>query len=585
MKLKSLRIIPRTKSGWKSRNLVFAEQVTQLFSEDNGCGKTPLLQALVYTLGYPVTFREDINHHCRAVRLHVLMGGKNLRIWREIGSSFRIRIREDRAHLEFVSFADYAKYLLGAWGMTISTLTTTKDAPSQIYLEHVLPLFYLDQDGGYSADYFAPSKFLKDQYSEAMRSIFNLAPKNPFDRKKAVAIVDDRIRKHDTEIVRLRDGIESLSIKIGARRKPVNDIDVLTREHLATLDTLREASDPVVQADRSIDGDIDALGKESRSLERRRREINAQLDGIERIRHDIEIEANTLSLNEEARRIFLSFGPICAHPTCGLFANSANTYGKSLLYLRDQLKDLDSLYRRLSAEGDRVESELKLQEYRQTELIGKRAARRMNPSNGALIDAVSEATRAIIELQEVRQLVESIDNLEIKLLREQNDRENAIDEKDGLSNGRTSYDANLSRIRANMQSSIVRWMKILNTNNVSRDVVVDSDFSVSFGGEALKTIKGSTRTRAILAIRTATIEIFTSTDNDGPRFFILDTPRQQDIDRSDFATYIDALKELSQTNNVQIVFSSSNYQYPLKDGDVSWSPDFPGEEYPMFLGK
>jgi hypothetical protein len=584
MKLQSLRIIPRTKAGWRSRNLVFAAHVTQLFSEDNGCGKTPLLQALVYALGYPVTFRDDISQHCRAVCLRVSMGGRNLRIWRDIGSGFEVRVRDGHNHLQFGSVSEYTKYLLTAWGMASSTLTSTKGSPSPIYLEHVLPLFYLDQDSGYSTDYFAPSKFLKDQYSEAMRSIFNLAPRHPFNRRKAITIAEDRVRRHDVEIVRLRDSIDSLSMKIGARRKPIEDIVALTNEHIATLNALREASDPIEQADRSIDGDIDALGKESRSLERRRREIDAQLDGIERIRHDIEIEANTLSLNEEARRIFLRFGPICAQPTCGLFANSANTYGKSLLYLRDQLKDLDSLYRRLSAESDQMDAEMSRRDTRHRELINRRDARRKGAGNGALIDAVSEATRAIIELQEIRQLVEGINRLEGDLLREHQEREHAITERDGLSVGRTGYDADLAKIQSDIQTSIVRWMKILNTNNVSRDVLVDADFSVSFGGEALKTIKGSTRTRSILAIRTATIETFVSSTSDGPRFFILDTPRQQDIDRADFARYIDALKELSRIKDVQIVFSSSNYQYPVQDGDVSWSPDFPGEEHPMFLG-
>lgn len=292
----------------------------------------------------------------------------------------------------------------------------------------------------------------------------------------------------------------------------------------------------------------------------------------------------TLLLNEEARRVFLSFGAICAQPSCGLFANSATTYGKSLLYLRDQLKDLDSLHRTLSAEGDRVDAEIEHCVVRRNVLTEARTTRRKKADSAVLIEVVSDATRAIIDLQEARQLVDGLDRLEADLIDEQTSREHALAEREGLVSGRSGIDHDLVKVRIDIQEAIIRWMNVLNTNNVSRNVSVDADFTVLFGGERLKTIKGSTRTRAVLAIRTATIEVFAQTTRTGPRFFVLDTPRQQDIDRTDFAKYINALKALSLDQNVQIVFSSSNYQYPLTEGDVSWSPDFPGEEHPMFLG-
>lgn len=131
---------------------------------------------------------------------------------------------------------------------------------------------------------------------------------------------------------------------------------------------------------------------------------------------------------------------------------------------------------------------------------------------------------------------------------------------------------------------VVRWLDILNTSNVSRDVLIDSDFVPTFGGERLKSIKGSTLTRVILAVITACIKALMNDRKFSPRFYILDTPRQQDIDREDFERFIRELKLLSAGKAVQVIFSSTDYRYSVAEHDKDWKPVFPGDEYEMFLG-
>ena len=70
-------------------------------------------------------------------------------------------------------------------------------------------------------------------------------------------------------------------------------------------------------------------------------ELRNRVSGIATIRTEIESEVKTLGLNEEARRVFTSFHEICGAPHCGLFLGSTESYGKNLLYLRDQIKDLE----------------------------------------------------------------------------------------------------------------------------------------------------------------------------------------------------------------------------------------------------
>ena len=63
MKLINLKIFPNGKSGWSSDLLEFGTDITQVFWP-NGCGKTPLVQTIVFCLGYPSIFRQDIYDHC-----------------------------------------------------------------------------------------------------------------------------------------------------------------------------------------------------------------------------------------------------------------------------------------------------------------------------------------------------------------------------------------------------------------------------------------------------------------------------------------------------------------------------------------
>lgn len=65
---------------------------------------------------------------------------------------------------------------------------------------------------------------------------------------------------------------------------------------------------------------------------------------------------------------------------------------------------------------------------------------------------------------------------------------------------------------------------------------------------------------------------------------ILDTPRQQDIEASDLANYVCALKAMAVKKEIQIIFSTTEYHYDCEVGDAEWIPEFAGLEQKMFLG-
>jgi len=64
MKLISLKINKRVNTGWESEEITFGSHITQITGE-NGSGKTPIIQAIVFCLGFPITFRDDVKAKCR----------------------------------------------------------------------------------------------------------------------------------------------------------------------------------------------------------------------------------------------------------------------------------------------------------------------------------------------------------------------------------------------------------------------------------------------------------------------------------------------------------------------------------------
>lgn len=584
MKLVALRILPRGPSGWESRNLLFADSVTQLFGP-NGSGKTPLVQAIVFALGYKVEFRDDIVENCESVRLEIRSNEQTYVLHRKIGGRSDVSVEREGGIETFSTLEDYSKFILSLWGIeTGPVLTSVRGAPASLYVEHLLPLFYLDQDHGYADPYYTTSKFVKDQYAEMMRLLFGLGPKHSFDRKRARLSLGERLDYVDRIVVRTESLIAELASELGEQRRPLIEIDAELDSAVLELEHLRESSDFGSRAADESEYKRAAILRQRRDHLRELADISLRIRGYAQIKHEIEVEADTLSLNEGARRVFASFESICAKEGCGLFMQSSTSYGKSLLYLRDQLKDLDrnneaheSRALVLAEHVSNLDAELVKISARQAE------SNKQSPVS-ALVTTVSELTERVIRLKRLRTVEAELARTETQYVSKLEERKQVQQELAILDRHSTAADLELVRARTAFGERIVHWLKVLRTSNVSLDVQVDNDFNVTFGGQKVGKFKGSTLTRIILAIRTAAFDISCSSDNAFPRFLILDTPRQQDISREDLAQYIDSIKSMSALRSSQVVFSTTNYRYDLGDHDVDWEPDYPGTDHSMFLG-
>ncbi|MDF5971702.1 hypothetical protein P4117_27075 [Pseudomonas aeruginosa] len=185
MKFESLEIIPNSPNGWHSGELKFGEAITQLYAK-NGSGKTPLIQAMMFCLGLHVQFRDDIVRNCKMARLKVMLNGKGFTLERMMGDSFDLTVKVDnKTENRFYNEEDFSKFMLKSLKLRSDRLVTNGNTPTIPYFSALLPLFYLDQDQGYS-EYYAPPRpgFIKNQFSEMVRLAANFPPQHSYDKKK-----------------------------------------------------------------------------------------------------------------------------------------------------------------------------------------------------------------------------------------------------------------------------------------------------------------------------------------------------------------------------------------------------------------
>lgn len=581
--LQNVKINPAGPEGWQSPKLNFGEHLTQLFGP-NGCGKTPVIQSIAFALGYPITFREDIYRHCEAVALNLRVGQQEVCLKRRIDRGFDAQVIANGETVSFYDEKDFGRRIFDLLDVDTETLTSTGSEPVRPYLATFLPLFYLDQDTAYASLYSPPATFIKDQYAEMIRLAFGIPPKHSFDKKKIAIEKRRRLDELDRAAVRKQSQLESLTAELPSPRRSLSELQANIEEVKEQMEALKESESLSSDADSAVSSMILDRQRAAHGVALEMRDLRVRADGFVRIKEEIETEINTLSLNEEARRLFSSFKDICANPDCGLFLTSAESYGKNLLYLRDQVKDLD---RNTQLQSARIsELDRRLAEIRGE--IGELEARRERIRSGegisSVIETMTELTRTLFALQNEADSVGHLESEQASYVELLNERETVQNDLASIGGAGTASDLRLLDLRRDLREQILFWLDTLHTKTVSRDVHVDNDFGVQFGEEKIRQFRGSTLVRVILAVRAALFDLYTRDSANRFRFFVLDTPRQQDIEAVDLGNFIAHLKNLAKKNEAQIIFSTTEYHYECDSEDREWTPLYSGPEQKMFLG-
>jgi len=585
LRLQSLKVEPLGQNGWESPLLEFGWRTTLIFAK-NGSGKTPIIQSLAASLGFPPKFRDEIFSKCTAVTLVAENEGEPFVIRRILGThnrDFHAILTYRGEESEHFNEGSFSVALFEALGIEPPRLLSNKGEVTQPYISTVLPVFYLNQGDGYTAAYKSTNSFILDQFVEMVRFVFGLNPKHSFDVKKNLIDEKAALEAQTRKIVAAQRVFEYQSR--GVDDSSANQ-DVLQRraaDLAAQIDTLRDSVDAKGTASFTLTELLRQKDQQIRSKQIELSELQNRISGIDAIRTEIEGEVKSLGLNEEARRVFSSFREICGAPNCGLFIGSTESYGKNLLYLRDQIKDLDRNSLRAEMRIEQLEEvlkDLRVERHVLVEKLDSPATAGLNQ----LVTAVQALTKQLVEAQSEFGQITALKEERFKLYKLEEERLRIQDRIDSLSNsGRTDIEFN--KLRLQLRELAVKWMDILDTRNVSKNVDIDLELRFKFNGESLDLFSGSTKIRLVLAIHAALFEAYISEPSRPFRFLILDTPKQQELHTEDLANYLTELENLCAAKDAQLILSSTEYDRPTGQQDKRWLPMYKGLDQPMYLGK
>ena len=379
---------------------------------------------------------------------------------------------------------DYSNAIFDLLGMDVSALVSTSKQATQPYLATVLPIFYLNQDTGYSDAYRPYRPFISDQFVEMVRFIFGLAPRNSFDAQKDLIAAKETLERTTGRIVEQQKRVVDRASNIDESQ---DSVEVLDRTIATLTDQLSRLRDSVASKSTAHSALQDLLSAKDDSIRATKRSIaqlQDRLGGITTIRSEIDAEIHTLGLNEEAKRVFESFSEICQNPDCGLFIGSSQSYAKNLLYLKDQLKDLERNEQIARTRVTALQETLGREEAERTEIASQIAPQ----GGGGEVDEVLAAIRHVYtnlyEAEQKKTALGILTNERATYFRLEVDR-NRIQERIATLSQIGHADLEFNRLRLELRSLIVKWLDILETKNVRRDVEIDLDFRITFGGERI----------------------------------------------------------------------------------------------------
>lgn len=582
MKLKTLQIISNGTHGLGCEPLTLADHITHIYGP-NGCGKTPIIKSIAFCLGYPSVFRNDIYERCKFASLDIEIDQKIFKINRQFSRNVDIEVLDHNGVSQrFYSEGEFSEFLIKLMGLEYPNLVSNSGLLTQPYISTILPLVFTDQDDGYSGVYSAPTNFIKDQFQEMVRLLFGLPPKNFFDEKKERIETKSLLEHLDREVNRKEEELKIAQKIVENIARPRNEILEEIRSLEVELESITTQNATKNDSARAFDKIISQQVAQIRTLEEALSDIKRRRNSIRIMVEEINSEANALSLNESSRQVFLSFEEVCANPSCGLFASSSSSYAKNLLYLKDQIKDLernDALYAR---DEDKIESQILSYKRSVEELLRERNAQENKSEIGALVASVSRLKDRVFQLQLQLSEQDKLSGIEKEYIRVLNRRNSALEKHESLQTSRAST-PDVVRIRADLRRAFLIWLDRLHTpSNVSRDITFRNDFEPVMGNERISQLSGSTKVRVVLAFHAALIDRLVE-EGSPMKLLVLDTPKQHEINNDDLDRYFRQLKHVCQKGGVQVVFSTTEYKYKGDQSDVTWTPRYDGEEQKMFL--
>ncbi|HMH12381.1 MAG TPA: hypothetical protein VK578_04670 [Edaphobacter sp.] len=551
VEISSLEFTPRGDTGWTTGKLDFGP-VTNVFLGPNGAGKTPTIKGIPFALGHPIELPADIRDHCSSVVLTLKDGQKEHRIERTISPGFSVKVvSAGEQHTEITNEKDFSAWLVSALNLAERNFAAKDGTVVPPYSSTFLPMFWVDQDLGWRALYspLSTHNFLKDQQSEMLRWFLGVPSLNrPTDKS------DFKNAKQELEAIRehvevCRKVIEAMSREVGTDSAPgrrerlldrQNSIQAELKATSSVLDSVSRGNFPEDEAIAKASADRTAAAFTVESA-------RARMKQMDKLGVELQAEVAILETNEIAAG---AFRELCGHEACQFFRSPEESYGRRVLFLKDQLKDFGVSRSGLVAQMNEIQATVSEAD-RQLESLMRAKKERLASSIGD--DIVSKLNELTKELTELNIRIERIGRHEAEQqkLRAAIDKALAAEqevERLAPRRGGGSDDSRLIEVRGELTKQFMKWLDVLNAQNISQPVYFDDELNLNLGREKFtenSSTSGSTRTRVVLAFHAAVLEASLRLQGAHPRFLILDTPKQNELHTDDLQSYVEQFQNLS----------------------------------------
>jgi AAA domain len=584
---------PRGKSGWELPTVQFGSVLT-LITGPNGAGKTPIAKGLAFALGHPIELPPDIRTNCRSVTLALVDHEGRTQVERAIEQRFAAStIEPTGTKRDFTNEAEFAAWMIQRLGIPERQFAGIGNAVVPPYMGVLLPLFWIDQDLGWR-NLYSPlhtSNFVKDQGEEVVRWLLGVPAKHRAVDKSAFAKAKAAHESINELIQIKRNTLAALRRSTAAGTTPGSREDAAARREtlLAELRTHTSVLDVFAQSNTALDERLSAALTQRDSAKFALDAATRRLATLHRIGQEVRAEVSILETNEVAADAFRT---LCGNEACQFFRRPEESYGRKLLYLKDQLKDFGSSSASLESEIQRLRNDLEEQEGRAARARDEKQNGIASTRAGQIVPVIDAITK---ELSEVNLRLEQFDRLEKE--RKQLEALIAREQKASASvnelrptGGRRTDQGRLTEARATLGACFEEWLKTLRTQNVDVQVSFDEDFRLRLGTERFSessSYSGSTRTRIVLAFHAAMIEASLKIGGSHPGFLILDAPKQHELHAQDLGAFVSRFREVSLAlkEPVQLVIAATEQDFVADDlADSIARPQFGTKERPRFFG-
>jgi hypothetical protein len=267
VRLESFQYLRRGADGWESRLLHFGDLFTAVQGR-NGSGKTPIMKGVMQGLGHEVELPPDIVKRCQFAEINLTVEGRPVTLTRRLEPDFEITSTDGQEKRIFTSEAEYAQWFVGLFNAEERSLTTKQNQPSPMYATVLLPSLWVDQDHGWTTDYWTPANrnFIQDQRQEVIRFLLGLPARHAFRQRSEFDAAKEDLAKIEKTIELQRFVVERLRTNedLGDNEEP----RLTTRREQLRRDL--DANGEVIEAIRSTTA---FFNREIAAIETRRNEL------------------------------------------------------------------------------------------------------------------------------------------------------------------------------------------------------------------------------------------------------------------------------------------------------------------------